>query len=84
MLNRRNVCAGLSMAGLDRLGAAHAQTASLPFYASLGPRLVQYDLDVAGGMLRQKAAISLPANLQYAWPIAARRSHGRRGSRPTW
>ncbi len=38
------------------------------YYASVGPLLTLYDIDVDGGALIKRGAITLPANIQYAWP----------------
>lgn len=79
MLNRRALCAGLgSGLGISAgfglgTGAARAHGPALPFYASQGPLLIHYDLDVAGARLTAKAQTVLPANLQYAWPHPSRR-----------
>jgi 6-phosphogluconolactonase (cycloisomerase 2 family) len=43
------------------------------FYASVGPLLTLYDLDIEGAALIKRGAIGLPANIQYAWPHPARR-----------
>jgi 6-phosphogluconolactonase len=71
MLDRRSFTA---MAGGATLfpAAARAQTV-LPFYASAGPELTLYDLDVAATSLVRRATITLPANLQYAWPHPSRK-----------
>jgi 6-phosphogluconolactonase len=37
-------------------------------YASVGPELTQYDVDIAGATLVKRASVTLPANVQYAWP----------------
>jgi 6-phosphogluconolactonase (cycloisomerase 2 family) len=42
-------------------------------YASVGPRLTHYDVDVSGAQLRERHAVILPANVQYVWPHASRR-----------
>ncbi len=42
-------------------------------YASVGPELTQYDLDVDKASLTRRGAVSLPANVHYAWPHASRR-----------
>ena len=74
MLNRRGLNAGIAAALTGTLWPHSARAQStLPFYASLGPNLIHYDLDVAAGSLRQKAGVTLPANLQYAWPHPAGR-----------
>jgi 6-phosphogluconolactonase len=43
------------------------------FYASVGPTLTLYDLDIAGAALAKRSAITLPANVQYLWPHPSRR-----------
>jgi 6-phosphogluconolactonase len=42
-------------------------------YASVGPELTHYDLDVEGATLTRRGTISLPANVHYCWPHASRR-----------
>jgi 6-phosphogluconolactonase len=37
-------------------------------YASVGPELTQYDVDIASATLTKRASVTLPANVQYAWP----------------
>ena len=41
------------------------------FYASVGPTLTLYDLDIDA--LTKRSAITLPANIQYLWPHPSRR-----------
>jgi 6-phosphogluconolactonase (cycloisomerase 2 family) len=41
-------------------------------YASVGPDLTHYDVDVEGAALRRRGTISLPANVQYVWPHVSR------------
>ena len=43
------------------------------YYASIGPLLKVFDVDVEGAQLHERDAIKLPANIQYAWPHPARR-----------
>ena len=72
MLNRRDVCARMTTgltaglaAGLtaaDWPGRAWAETATLPFYGSLGTSLILYDLDVAKATLLVKNSTRLTAN----------------------
>lgn len=64
MLNRRLFNGLLGAAALPL--RAHAAS-TLPFYASTGPLLGWYDLDVAAATLTRRGVITLPANLQYAW-----------------
>jgi 6-phosphogluconolactonase (cycloisomerase 2 family) len=71
MLDRRAVTVLLAGAALQ--GRALAQGAGKSFfYASAGPELALYDLDVAKATLRRKDAVTLPANIQYGWPHPSR------------
>jgi 6-phosphogluconolactonase (cycloisomerase 2 family) len=38
------------------------------YYASVGPLLKYFDVDVEGAELRERGAVTLPAKIQYAWP----------------
>ena len=42
-------------------------------YASTGPELTLYDIDVEGAALTKRGTVLLPANIQYAWPHPSRR-----------
>ena len=44
------------------------------FYASIGPELTLYDIDVDGAALIKRSAVTLPANIQYVWPHPSRRT----------
>jgi 6-phosphogluconolactonase (cycloisomerase 2 family) len=37
-------------------------------YSSVGPELALFDIDVADAALVKRGAVTLPANIQYAWP----------------
>ena len=41
-------------------------------YASIGPQLTHYDVDVESATLTRRATVTLPANVHYAWPHASR------------
>jgi 6-phosphogluconolactonase len=43
------------------------------FYASIGPELILFDIDVEGAALTKRGTVKLPANIQYAWPHPSRR-----------
>jgi 6-phosphogluconolactonase (cycloisomerase 2 family) len=43
------------------------------YYASIGPELALYDIDVDGAALTKQSVVTLPANIQYAWPHPSRR-----------
>lgn len=43
------------------------------YYASVGPVLTLYDVDVAQAALLKRSMVTLPANIQYAWSHPSRR-----------
>jgi 6-phosphogluconolactonase (cycloisomerase 2 family) len=43
------------------------------YYASTGPELALFDFDIDGAALTKRGAVTLPANIQYAWPHPSRR-----------
>jgi 6-phosphogluconolactonase len=44
------------------------------YYASVGPALALYDIDIDSFTLTKRGTVTLPANIQYAWPHPSRRS----------
>jgi 6-phosphogluconolactonase len=48
-------------------------TAKSVFYASLGPELNLFEVEVGAAALQKRRTIALPANVQYAWPHPSRR-----------
>ena len=50
-----------------------AKPRTLPFYASVGANLILYDLDTTAITLSARSSVTLPSNVQYAWPDPARR-----------
>jgi 6-phosphogluconolactonase len=44
------------------------------YYASVGPLLRAFDMDVEGAALTERSAITLPANIQYVWAHPSRRT----------
>src|SRR5258708_40054776 len=42
-------------------------------YAAVGGELTQYDVDVESATLTKQGSVTLPANVQYAWPHPSRR-----------
>jgi 6-phosphogluconolactonase len=45
---------------------------SVRLYASVGPQLTHYDVNVDDATLTRRGTVSLPANVHYAWPHASR------------
>lgn len=69
MLTRRDIT--LAMAATALPAPVLAQSA-MPFYASAGPKLTRYSLEVPAATLTPQDSITLPANVQYAWPHPSR------------
>src|ERR1700756_1818124 len=43
------------------------------YYASIGPALTLFDIDVENTALTKRGTVTLPANVQYAWVHPSRR-----------
>jgi hypothetical protein len=52
---------------------AQVASAKTIYYASVGPVLSLYDIDVDSAALTRRGAVTLPANVQYAWPHPSKR-----------
>ena len=73
MMTRRtfiSLCATTAVA--PALSWGQAASGRVALYASVGPTLTHYDVDVAGAELSRRSTVTLPANVQYAWPHASR------------
>ena len=53
------------------MAASHPRTM---YYASVGPVLRIFDVDVKGAALTERGATTLPANIQYVWAHPSRRT----------
>ncbi len=74
MPDRRTFMSLLAGAAALPKGAwAQAGSSKVALYASVGPELAHYEVDVDGAALVKRGSVSLPANVQYAWPHASRR-----------
>jgi 6-phosphogluconolactonase (cycloisomerase 2 family) len=74
MMNRRtflSLVATTAAVGPDVVWP-QAGSSKVALYASVGPTLTHYDVDVPGAELRRLNSVTLPANVQYAWPHASR------------
>jgi 6-phosphogluconolactonase len=71
MINRRTfttLLAGTAGAvAAPRFACAQAAMPTTVFYASVGPELSLFDIDVAEAALKRRGSVTLPANIQYAW-----------------
>jgi 6-phosphogluconolactonase len=74
MINRRTFSALLAgtVAAPNRAWSQQV-TAKTAFYASTGPELTLFDVDVGDGALQKRSTVTLPANVQYAWPHPSKR-----------
>jgi 6-phosphogluconolactonase (cycloisomerase 2 family) len=48
--------------------AAETALPRMALYASVGPELIHYEVDVGGATLTRHGTVRLPANVHYAWP----------------
>ena len=70
MLDRRLFSAALG--GVTMFPAMARAQNTLPFYSSTGPKLTRYVLDANAATLTPAQTVTLPSNVQYAWPDPAR------------
>ena len=52
---------------------AYATSDRIALYASVGPEIFHFEADVETATLTRRESVTLPANVQYAWPHASRR-----------
>ena len=73
MIDRRTFVSLLATAaGLPKASWAQARAAKVALYASVGPELTHYDVDVEAATLTRRGTVTLPANVHYCWPHASR------------
>jgi 6-phosphogluconolactonase len=53
--------------------AGQAAKSKTVYYTSIGPELGAFDLDVESAAVSKRGTVTLPANVQYAWPHPSRR-----------
>jgi 6-phosphogluconolactonase len=72
MITRRTFTTLLAgMAGVattPRLLWSQTAMSKTVLYASVGPELTLFDIDLADAALAKRGTVTLPANIQYAWP----------------
>src|SRR5262249_60352889 len=74
MINRRTFGALLAgPVGAPERAWSQNVTAKTVYYSGVGPELAVYDVDIAGAALQKRASVTLPANVQYAWPHPSKR-----------
>src|SRR5260370_30373553 len=52
--------------------AQSPRPARVALYAALGAELTEYDVDIENAALIKRGSVTLPANIQYAWPHPSR------------
>jgi 6-phosphogluconolactonase len=77
MIDRRTLTTLLASAaaasGLpSRVSWGQAAKGQAAFYAAVGSDLILYGVDVADATLVKRGAVTLPGNVQYAWPHPSR------------
>ena len=74
MMDRRTFMSLLATAAVaPRSSFAQGAARKSALYSSVGPVLTHYDVDVEAAALTKRASVTLPANVQYAWPHASGR-----------
>jgi 6-phosphogluconolactonase len=58
---------------MRQAGSARTPPDKMAVYASVGPELAHFAVDVEGAALIRREAVTLPANVHYAWPHASGR-----------
>ena len=72
-MNRRTFNALLASSfAVSRSARAQSGAPHFAWYASVGPELTQYGVDLESATLTRRGAVRLPANVQYAWPHPSR------------
>src|SRR5882672_944368 len=74
MIDRRmftTLLAGAAIA--PRTSWGQPVTGKTVFYSGVGPDLTLYDMDVNAATLTKRSTVTLPGNVQYAWPHPSKR-----------
>jgi 6-phosphogluconolactonase len=76
MIDRRTLStllAGAAAApGLTRLAWGQGAKSQAVFYAAIGPDLTLYGVNADAATLEKRNTVTLPGNVQYAWPHPSR------------
>ena len=74
MLDRRTFMSLVATAAaMPQATWAQGRSNKVAWYAAVGAVLTQYDVDVDGLTLKSRGGVTLPANVQYAWPHESHR-----------
>src|SRR5467141_1407776 len=74
LIDRRTFMSLLATAAVaPRSSFAQGTAGKAALYSSVGPVLTHYDVDSEAAALTKRGSVTLPANVQYAWPHASRK-----------
>lgn len=74
MIDRRTFAALLAGAAIaPSTSWGQPVTGKTAFYSGVGPDLTLYDMDVNAATLTKRSTVTLPGNVQYAWPHPSKR-----------
>jgi 6-phosphogluconolactonase (cycloisomerase 2 family) len=69
MINRRTFAALLAgTVAAPKSAWSQSVTAKTVYYTGVGPELSLYEIDIPDAALQKRGTVTLPANVQYAWP----------------
>ncbi len=57
-----------TLASVPAAGHLSSHRSGVTLYAAVGPELSQYEVDVEDAALVKRGSVTLPGNVQYAWP----------------
>src|SRR5712692_4830928 len=63
---------GILATSMGRAQTLPSGSGRVALYASVGAEFTQYDVDVENATLVKRGSVTLPANVQYAWPHPSR------------
>lgn len=76
-INRRTFNLGLisatAVAGCDSVGVPADVDKRTVLYSAIDNEITHYDVDVEAGTMVRRASVTLPSNVQYAWPHPSRK-----------
>jgi 6-phosphogluconolactonase len=74
MIDRRTFAALLAgTVAAPKCAWSQAVTAKTVYYTGVGPELSLYEIDIPDAALQKRGTVTLPANVQYAWPHPSKR-----------
>jgi 6-phosphogluconolactonase len=76
MIDRRTLstllAGGVAASAAPKLSWAQNRVGQIVFYSAVGPDLTLYAMNIDDASLTKQSTVTLPANVQYAWPHPSR------------